>query len=637
MCGLYGSLGFAPDRERIDIVAHRGPDGSGWQEFSSQAGPVVLGHRRLAIIDVSDAGLQPMADRSGRYHLVFNGEIYNYLELREELRAKGHVFVSDSDSEVLLASYTEWGEACLDRFLGMFAFIIFDQREQRMFAARDRFGIKPLYMVANRHGIAFASEIKQLLGLPGLSGSMNLARVRDFLASGVTNHTSETLFDGVSQVQPGCCVTIQAGRPWTGTATPRRWYAIPTSSGLELSEAEAAKRFRELFTDSIRMHLRSDVPIGSCLSGGLDSSSIVCIMSQMLEQEGRGSKVNTVSACYAEKSVDEKPFMEKVVAQTGAVPHYIFPRAEDVFARASDITWHQDEPFGSTSIFAQWCVFEEARRAGIKVMLDGQGADEQLAGYHAGYYYYMTDLARRRDYTTLLRTMAQRSRYHGVSFSDQFSQYMAPLLPPVIQAKLQTWLVRPQASVIYHDWTNSEAFQELGPARSVLDIAAETNGLPGITDIASLCLVMTMASNLPMLLHWEDRNSMAHSVEARVPFIDHRLVEFNLALGNSHKIVHGDTKRVLRRAMKGILPEPVRNRRDKLGFATPEQVWFRGPLRGLIRDGVEATLKRFPGLLNPENTRALASDMLEGRRNVDFTLWRIVNMSLWADRFNVSL
>lgn len=633
MCGLYGSLGFAPKRSRIDIVAHRGPDGSGWREFGSSVGPVALGHRRLAIIDVSDAGLQPMADRSGCFHLVFNGEIYNYLELREELRAKGHIFVSDSDSEVLLASYAEWGEECLDRFLGMFAFIIWDQREQRLFAARDRFGIKPLYVVANRYGAAFASEIKQLLGLPGVSAGMNLARVRDFLSTGITNHTPETLFDGIYQIQPGCCVTIDASRPWTGMAEQRRWYAIPASSGLDLSESQAAERFRELFADSVRMHLRSDVPVGSCLSGGLDSSSIVCVMSQMLEREGKGAKVNTVSACYAEKSVDEKPFMEKVVARTGAAPHYIFPKAEDVFARASDITWHQDEPFGSTSIFAQWCVFEEARRAGIKVMLDGQGADEQLAGYHSSYVYYMADLIRRGSYGTLVRTMVERNQYHGISFKDQVARYMAPLLPSPVRA----FLIRQRQSLVYHDWTNSDAFRVLGPQRPVLEVACETNGLPAITDIASLCLVLTMSSNLPMLLHWEDRNSMAHSVEARVPFLDHRLVEFNLALGNSHKIVRGDTKRVLRSAMQGILPEEVRSRRDKLGFATPEGVWFRGPLKGLISDGIEDTLRRFPGLLDPKGTRALASDMLEGRRDIDFTLWRIVNLGLWGERFGVSM
>lgn len=633
MCGVFGSLGFVAERARIDIVAHRGPDGSGWQVFPSAAGPVALGHRRLAIIDVSDAGLQPMSDRSGRFHLVFNGEIYNYIELREDLKSKGHVFVSGSDSEVLLAAYAEWGENCLDRFLGMFAFIVWDQGQQRLFAARDRFGIKPLYFVANRYGLAFGSEIKQLLGLPGLSGSMNLARVRDFLVSGVTNHTSETLFDGVLQVQPGCSVSVDASRPWTGNVSPRRWYAIPAASGLELSESEAAERFRELFTDSVRIHLRSDVSIGSCLSGGLDSSSIVCAMSQMRDREGSGATVNTVSACYAEKSVDEKPFMEAVVSQTGANPHYIFPRPEDVFVRASDITWHQDEPFGSTSIFAQWCVFEEAKRAGIKVMLDGQGADEQLAGYHSAYAYYMSDLIRRGDYATLIRTMAERNQYHGVSYTEQLLRYFGPIVPP----KLRSLLIKQRQSLVYHNWVNSDIFRTLGPMRSVLDIASEANGLPAITDIASFCLVLTMSSNLPMLLHWEDRNSMAHSIEARVPFLDHRLVEFNLALGNSHKIVQGDTKRVLRSAMLGILPEAVRNRRDKLGFATPEEAWFRGPLRGLVLESIETTLSVFPNLLNKNGVYELSGRILDGRQKFDPVLWRIVNLGIWGRRFNVGM
>src|SRR5918995_1928228 len=325
MCGLYGSIAFAPERARIDLVAHRGPDGAGWREFTSAAGPVALGHRRLAILDLSDAGLQPMPDASGRFHLVFNGEIYNYLELRDELRRKGRTFSTDTDSEVLLAAYAEWGEACLERLRGMWAFLIWDGRDERLFAARDRFGIKPLYVAVNRHGVAFASEIKQLVSLPGLSGRMNLARVRDFLASGISDHTDETLFEGVRQLRPGSCVTIDASRGWDAVIAPRRWYAIPPHGTLQLGEDEAAEQFRSLLEDSVRLHLRSDVPVGSCLSGGLDSSSIVGLMSGMLAEEGRGNRVNTVSACYTEKAVDERPFMEAVVARTGAIPHQVFP------------------------------------------------------------------------------------------------------------------------------------------------------------------------------------------------------------------------------------------------------------------------------------------------------------------------
>jgi asparagine synthase (glutamine-hydrolysing) len=632
MCGLYASIAFAPERARIDRVAHRGPDGSGWREFASAAGPVALGHRRLAIIDLSEAGLQPMADASGRYHLVFNGEIYNYLELRDELRAKGHPFSSETDSEVLLAAYREWGEGCLHRFLGMFAFLIWDERDQILFAARDRFGIKPLYVAVNQRGIALASEIKQLLGLPGLSGRLNLARVRDFLAAGVSDHTEETLFEGVVQLQPGCCVAIAAGRAWTGRIEPKRWYAIPPHGTLRLSEAEAAEQFRSLLADSVRLHLRSDVPVGSCLSGGLDSSSIVCLMGRMLDAEGRGARVNTVSACYDEKAVDETPFMEAVVAHAGATSHRVFPRPEDVFARASDLTWHQDEPFGSTSIFAQWCVFEEARRAGIKVMLDGQGADEALAGYHWTYAWHLLTLLRQSRLTALASTVSQRVGAHGCGVVDQLTRLAAVALPPRLAQALKAG--RNGAG---RRWLRSEAFGTLAPDHGALELASAINGLPQVIDVATLCVVLTFSANLQMLLHWEDRNSMAHSIEARVPFLDHRLVEFALALGNEHKLVGADTKRVLRRAMTDVLPPAILARRDKLGFATPEEAWFRGPLKPLILDGVEATLARFPGLLDARATRALVSAMLEGQRPVDFTAWRIVSMGIWGERFGVTL
>ncbi|MBV1695831.1 MAG: asparagine synthase (glutamine-hydrolyzing) [Hyphomicrobiales bacterium] len=627
MCGLFGSLGFPPDPQRIDIVAHRGPDGRGWQVFSSPSGPAALGHRRLAIIDVSDAGLQPMADASARYHLVFNGEIYNYIELREEMRAKGEVFVSQSDSEVLLRAYMLWGSGCLQRLRGMFAFLIWDDRDKRLFAARDRYGIKPLYMVAGETGLAFCSEIKQLLGLPGVNSRMNVARVHDYLATGISDHTSETLFQSVRQLRGGECVTVDAGaaRP---TFKVERWSPVGAGT-LSLTEAEAADRFRELLTDAVRLHLRSDVPVGSCLSGGLDSSSIVCLMAGMMPGDQR---VNTVSACYAEKSVDEKPYMDLVVAHAGTTPHFIFPRAEDVFQRASDITWYQDEPFGSTSIFAQWCVFEEARRAGIKVMLDGQGADEQLAGYHHAFPYHLAHLTRRGRLDQVVRTMLERRELHGAALPEQIKRYLVPLLPESLAAPLR----RQHRAMAQHDWLGTELLRTRGNPDGPIAVAAGSLGLDAPTDLRSLCIAMTFATNLQMLLHWEDRNSMAHSIEARVPFLDHPLVEFSLALGNDHKIVGGDTKRVLRRAMADVLPTAVRERRDKLGFATPEQAWFRGPLRGVIHDGVEATLARYPDLIDAAGTRALREEMLDRRRSVDFVLWRIVNLGLWGERFSVT-
>lgn len=629
MCGIWFSLGFAPDPAHIDAVAHRGPDGSGWRVFEGTVGPVALGHRRLSIIDLSDAALQPMSYADGRYWVVYNGEIYNYLELREELQAAGHPFRTESDTEVLLAAYAEWGEAALDRLVGMFAFVLWDQQERIAFAARDHFGIKPLYLFVTSVGLAFASEIKQFLGLPGFAARLNVARAYDFLSSGIMEHTDETLFEGVSQLRGGECVRVDP-QHWRVDATlpVRRWYGILEPGTIAVDEREAGARFRSLLAESVRIHLRSDVPVGSCLSGGLDSSSIVCLMARELENGGNGARVNSVSACYDIKSVDERPFMEAVVEQAQCIPHWCYPRVEDAFALAERITWHQDEPYGSTSIFAQWCVFEAARRAGLKVMLDGQGADEQLAGYHGGFSYYFANLIRQRRFVTLLCAMLQRQAWHGVPLAEQTRTLLLPLLP----TKLARWLRRERQALVQHNWLDGEALRpHLG--RSPFETARESIGRPPVADLGDLCVVLTQSSNLAMLLHWEDRNSMAHGIEARVPFLDHRLVEFAIALGDRHKIVGGDTKRVLRRAMGGVLPEMVRNRRDKLGFTTPEEEWFRGPLRELVLAGVEQTLTRYPWLLNAKGVRAHAADMLEGRRPVDFSLWRIISLGIWGRVF----
>jgi asparagine synthase (glutamine-hydrolysing) len=265
-------------------------------------------------------------------------------------------------------------------------------------------------------------------------------------------------------------------------------------------------------------------------------------------------------------------------------------------------------------------------------MLDGQGADEQLAGYHGCFPYYFANLIRQRRFVTLLRAMAERHAWHGVSFWEQVRAFLLPLAPPW----LARWLRRERQALAQHDWLNSDALRP-HLVRSAFETARERIERPPIENLGDLCVVLTQSSNLAMLLHWEDRNSMAHSIEARVPFLDHRLVEFTLALGDQHKIVGGDTKRVLRRAMFEVLPPRVRTRRDKLGFATPEEVWFRGQLREAVLGGIEDTLARYPGLLNEHGVRAHVAEMLDGRRPVDFSIWRIVNLGIWGRQFAVSV
>ncbi|MCB8820154.1 asparagine synthase (glutamine-hydrolyzing) [Microvirga rosea] len=630
MCGIWFSIGGAPDPKFIDVVAHRGPDGRGWQVFESPAGPVALGHRRLSIIDVSDAGLQPMADATGRYHLIFNGEIYNYVEIKAELESNGVRFHSHSDSEVLLQAYIQWGEECLNRFLGMFAFAIWDARDKILFAARDRFGIKPLYFHNGRDIAGFGSEIKQVLELPGLERRLNLARTYDYLYSGLTDHASDTMFLGVDHVRPGECLTLdlQTWRP--GQSLPiRRWYRLPESGSLRMSEGEAAQRFRELFESAVQIHLRSDVKIGSCLSGGLDSSAIVAQIDR--ELAGTDVRLNTVSACFDDRAVDERPFIDTVVRATNAISHKTFPNYADVLDAAAKITWHQDEPYGSSSIFAQWCVFQEAHSQGIKVMLDGQGADEILGGYHGSFFYHFRGLAREGRYGELLRGMIERRIYNGVGFADQIK-----LLDwPRNAARLLRARAKPASAPPTIDWLGSDVWGSELRRISPFDALVAREGLPQVNSIGSLCLA-SMTSNLPMLLHWEDRNSMAHSIEARVPFLDHRLVEFCIGIGDQHKIKGGETKRVMRRALGDVLPPQIAKRRDKIGFAAPEQTWYRGPLREAMLAGVEETLSRFGPLFDATETRRLAREMLDGTRPVDFTIWRIVNLGIWGKTFGLA-
>ncbi len=627
MCGIYGSVGFAPDPARIDLVAHRGPDGRGWAEFDTPSGPVALGHRRLAIVGLGAAGRQPMRSPCGRFHLTFNGEIYNHVELRAELVAQGERFAGDSDTEVLLRALARWGvEETLPRLRGMFAFLLWDRHRQRLVAVRDRFAIKPLYWAGGAGGgIAFASEIKQLLGLPGIEPRMNLARVHDFLAWGVADHTAETMFAAIHQLRGGEMAVVEAGGAWPRIAI-RRWYALRVATSPPPTEAEAASRFRAALEEAVRLHLRADVQLGSCLSGGLDSSSIVGLAAGMLDGTRR---IATFSACFEEARIDERRFMRAVVARSGAAPHEVFPRADDLAEEAAAITWHQDEPFGSTSILAQWCVFRAARQAGVKVMLDGQGADELLGGYAHGFAWHLAGLLRAGHVVEALRILRERRRDPGLPLLGQGLRLAAALLPPALAAPLR------RRRSLLRECLRTDAFAAQRDAPTPQELAVAQLGLPPVRGLGSWCLAMTHASNLPMLLHWEDRSSMAHGVEARVPFLDHPLAEFCLSLGDAHKFAGAESKRVLRRAMEDVLPPEVRARRDKLGFSTPEAEWMRGPAAGFLRAGVEDALRLWPGLLDAAATRRVAAGMLSGRRAADPALWRVVNLGIWGRCFGV--
>ena len=604
MCGLCGvvELGAPPARETVtdwlDALAHRGPDGRG---LLADEG-VCLGHLRLAIIDLSDAGLQPMSDESGRLHLLHNGEVYNYVELRAELEAKGHRFRSATDTEVMLAAYREWGERCVERFNGMWAFLLWDAERRTLFASRDRFGVKPLYYRLDGERLSVASEPWILRGD---SPRANRRAVRDYLAHGWLDQGDETFFEGVRRLPPAHNLVFGP----SGLRLERYWRLEPHDA-----PADPAVAVRELFLDAVRLQLRSDVPVGTALSGGLDSSSIAVAVA------ARGhERQKTITAFFEDAGFDERPYARSVVEQTGAEAHWISFSAEELVGNLPAIVRAQGEPYGSTSIAAGWHVMREAARVGLTVMLDGQGGDELFAGYRAAYGYRLADLLTRGEVGELRRELGAFWSRHGARPLEAAGVLARPFLPEGIGGAARARL-KGSAALAHPD------LRGLAPV-------AEPNGYP-FPDRLRRHLAHTLGRRgLPELLRYEDRNSMAHSIEARVPFLDHRLVELAYSLDGAQLIARGQTKSVLRRALADLLPPAVRDRRDKLGFVTPEGRFMREALGELAAETFASPEFRERGLVDP----TAATDRLERHRAGDVTagmeLWRALNVELWARAF----
>lgn len=667
MCGISAIIatpfwpGFESIRGMSALVRHRGPDDEGFVVFSgNDFTPVVyggndtpadcygadlsysprqtytesqsediflaLGHRRLSIVDLSPTGHQPMCSEDQRFWIIYNGEVYNHLELRSELEQAGYAFCSHSDTEVILHAYHHWGSNCLHHFNGMFAFIIFDREALRIFAARDRFGVKPLYYWRSAAGfIAFASEIKQFTVLPGWRAVLNGQAAYDFLNWGIFDHSGETLFQGVFQLRGGEYIECVLG-DLAGGVRPMRWYHL-TPKTFKGDLADAAREFRSLLTDSVRLRLRADVPVGSCLSGGLDSSSIVCIANRLLREADAHGRQKTFSARAEVERYDESNYAQEVIQATGVDAHFTLPALSDLFSCLPQITWHQDEPFSSTSIYAQWRVFELAAAHNVKVMLDGQGADELLAGYHGFFGVRYASLFKSMRWLELLRDVEATRERHGYSLLRSAKYALNHLLPEVMRQPLRA-LVHKE-STRSESWLNARILraEERDPNPA---LGAKTGRLQ---EFSASQLTLT---SLPMLLHWEDRDSMAHSIESRVPFLDYRLVEFVLGLPDDFKLSRGVTKRVMREGLRGVLPEKVRLRMDKLGFATPEEVWLRERQPDAFRQALAKAIEQSQGVLRPGALEVL-EQTIAGTRPFSFHVWRMISFGAWMERFRVEL
>ncbi|GIW53764.1 MAG: asparagine synthetase B [Nitrospiraceae bacterium] len=625
----------------IEQQAHRGPDGEGYvllsasgreQPYLVRGSSVVrsslgdhryhigLGHRRLAVVDLSEGGHQPMATDDCRCWITYNGEIYNYLELRAELKTLGHRFRSESDTEVLLAAYREWGTSCLERLNGMFAFALWDGQRKWLFCARDRFGEKPFYYVWDGARFAFASEIKGLLPLIGRP-KPNQRAVYAYLDGAHLDYAESTFFEGVRQLPPAHYLIFGDGR-----LTAHRYWRLPESDGTpRRTRTDDVERFHHLFQDAVRLRLRCDVPVGSCLSGGLDSSSIVCVANALLLNDAGvpshliGARQKTFSSCFEDPAYDERRFIRFVVERTGVEPHYAFPDPKELIETVRRVVRQQDEPFGSTSIFAQWTVMRLAAQHGIRVLLDGQGADEILAGYHGFFGAWFADLFLQGRWGRLCQEWQAYRRRHGALPPQAIANFARALLPEMVVRK-----VRPLM-------TGSAAW--LAPEFRRRWKEKEETDQPEGSYLQAMQRRLLERNGLRALLHYEDRNAMAFGIEPRLPFLDHRLVESVFALPSDFKLHAGWTKVLLRNAMDGILPDPVRWRADKLGFATPEDEWFRTSLREMAQDILFDSRTRSRGYLNLGAVRREFDAHQAGRKNLGFVLWRWLNVELWCREF----
>lgn len=632
MCGIAGIMapeGFNPAVlvDMTHLIRYRGPDGFGFaftrfgdsevhiihneDRLPACPSPVVgLGNRRLAILDISAAGNQPMSIRDGGYTITFNGEIYNYREIRLELEQRGCIFRTNTDTEVVLYAYQQWGENCLQHFNGMWAFGLWDRSEQKLFCARDRFGVKPFYYTFQGGTFAFGSEIKQLLHATRMPRVANPTVCFSFLEWGLLDYSSETFFENIYQLPAGHCLTLCAQRPLDPVI--RRYWNLNLQPELDLSDQSAIEEFRGLFEDAVRLRLRSDVPVGVALSGGLDSSSVLC----KAREVSPATQFQTFSACFDDAEIDEREYIAAAVQAVGGAGHQTFPRCKPFWEALESLIYHQDEPVGSTAAFAQWCVMAEAKAHGVPVILGGQGGDEALCGYQKYYLFYLWHLLRSASPRVVRELLfwIRRSTSSYWTFGA-VSRY----LPNLVRAPFS--LVNRVAT--------SELMEASGASEASLGSAQS---------IAERQKMDLTYSSIPALLHHEDRNSMAHSVESRLPFMDYRLVEFAVRCSARLKLRDGWSKWILRNALAGTLPDKIRYRKTKLGFNTPEGNWMHLGLmngRRQMWESPKLSMERFLDLGKFKRECQRFVGQAKGALPAG-SLFRAVSLELWAQVYSVS-
>lgn len=584
MCGIAGIISNDTSlistvllKKMTDAIAHRGTDGEGsWINPENHAG---LGHRRLSIIDLSPAAAQPM-HYLDRYTIIHNGEIYNYLELRERLNKCGYRFQSRSDTEVILAAYDQYGKDCVQYFDGMFAFAIWDDKERELFCARDRFGEKPFFYAFDQGRFLFASEAKALWA-GGVEKKVNYPLLLNFLVLGHTETAADatiTFFQDIYSLPPAHYIRVDAAGTITGL---HKYWDCDKETKTITTERDAVEKFTELLNQSVKRRLRSDVALGTSLSGGLDSSSIVAMISKIQNT----NTLSTFSAVFPGFEKDESAYIQELTRKFELKNYSVSPTGDELIDGLEKLCYHQEIPFTSSSVFAQYKVFELAKQHQVKVLLDGQGADETLGGYNRYIHWYLQELIGRRSMDFLSEKRALRK--NGVSFAWGIKNILAAFFPAQATHQLEK--------------------REIGKLRNFPGIATafrqsyldpQTIIKPIVFKLNDALYFSTFQSGLEELLRYADRNSMANDREVRLPFLSHELVEFVFSLPAHFKIHQGDTKWILRKSMQVDLPSNIVRRKEKVGFEPPQKQWLENPrLQDYIHEAKSTLVK--DGILDP--------------------------------------
>ncbi|MCF6330704.1 MAG: asparagine synthase (glutamine-hydrolyzing) [Sulfurimonas sp.] len=617
MCGIVGFISSEKINDDVfskmlHSIDHRGPDDNGYNHIEEFNKNIFLGHTRLSILDTSSHGHQPMISEDENFVLIYNGEVYNYIEIKEELVLKGYIFDSTSDTEVVLKAFIEWGNNCFSKFNGMWALAIYDKNNKKMILSRDRVGKKPLYYYKDDEKFIFASEIKAILDYPNLNIKPNMKKIYRYLS---TNYRyididTESYFENIYQIEKSSFVEIDLDI----NMKTKKYWELKEFNNYHKKENDVIDEFRELMIDSVRLRLRSDVPVGCFLSGGMDSTSIMSIAYKVLK-----TPIMAFSGITGEEKgiYDESEYINEVIKDTNAKYKFIKPDPADIFDTVNEMLDYHDEPICTVTWYSLYLIVKNMKDANVPVVLNGHGGDELLAGYWDHYQYNFYDI---KDNDRLEYEIKHWHNNHNRNMNEiSTNQKMIERVLNKEQKEIDRFT--DYSYVFNQDFQNEN------------NLNIELDSIKCDSLLTKRMYKELFYETVPASLRAEDRNTMAHSIESRSPFLDHRLIEFSYALDNKYKIRDGIGKWILRESMKDILPEKVRTRKDKAGFIAPADEWFRTVNKDQILDMLSSKEFEDIGIFNIDAIKELYNEHLTSKENHQMFLWQLINVFIWYKKF----